>query len=89
METVMQKLPAAVQVLLGFAVVVLGIFFAVYGNFWSQGDLRFNLVFTALAVIFLLIGLTPMVEGIMTMNHAIEESKKVKDIAAPPAEKRK
>lgn len=72
------KLPPALQTLLGLAVVALGMFCAVFAVLWSEGDIRFQFVFCMLAVLSMLIGLIPMLEGIMTMNAEANKAKEKK-----------
>lgn len=71
----LSKLPPAVQVLLGFAVIALGLYDAVFAVLWSGGDIRMQYIFCSIAVIMMLIGVTPTIEGILTINAAIEKCK--------------
>ncbi len=73
----LSKLPPVVQMALGFAVIALGMYTAVFAILWSGGDPLMQYVLCSIAAIYMLIGLTPTIEGVMTINAAVEEQKKL------------
>jgi uncharacterized membrane protein HdeD (DUF308 family) len=65
----MAPLPIAVQGLLGFALLVFGVIMMCYSTFWAQGDDRWLIAFLSIGTLFLLSGIFPMIESVMTMTQ--------------------
>ena len=76
MSNLFSKLPPTAQLILGFAVIAVGIYTAVFSILWSGGDIVMQYVLCSIAVIYMLIGINPTIESVMTINASVEAAKK-------------
>lgn len=73
MNESMKKTPVAVQVAIGFALLVYGAWTMLNSTFWSDSDPRFLLIFMSIGVLYLLNGIPMFLEGAMTMFFKKQE----------------
>jgi hypothetical protein len=66
------KLPEAVQVFIGIVLIAFGALMMVYSGFWSGGDIRFQLLFLAVGVLYLATAIPQLFEF---MTTALQEEK--------------
>ena len=68
----MKKMPVAVQVILGLALLVYGAFTMLNSTFWADGDPRFLLLFLSVGVLYLVVSIPMFIEGAMAMFYKKE-----------------
>ena len=61
------KLPVVFQAMLGFVLFAFGAWMVLFSGDWSIGDIRLLSLFLAVGVLYLVTGLPPLIEGVMTM----------------------
>jgi hypothetical protein len=73
MNDSMRKAPVAVQMIVGFVLLVYGAWTMLNATFWSDADPRFLLIFLSIGVLYLLNGVPMFLEGAMTMFYKKQE----------------
>lgn len=63
------KMPVAIQAVLGLALTVLGAWSILHAEFWADGDVRFQLLFFMAGVLYLVNGVPSLLEGAMTIFY--------------------
>ena len=64
-----KKVPVSVQIVMGFALLVYGVWTMLNATFWADSDPRFLLIFLSIGVLYLVLGIPMFAEGAMTMFY--------------------